>query len=424
MATLHHLPQPTLRCFPTTPPSLILLYITTPQDNTYSDDVVTYFKHYFRNCTLYDGPSPCPNTIVTLQSLEPDADDEDVRTALRQIKKGRSSIVVTCVYEELFTRIEKERRDIIGESDHVWISFEQAVWASIEKVPRGALALDIHYREKSDAFKRYLTNYGNNYYDGDDNHWRKHSSYSSLTHDAVMAMAIALNKTLVETDASPGTLHNYGSTVRDNILKSNFNYEKGAFSGAVRFDEYGNREQNLTLWNYNGTDWVTAGLVMPDESFTIDASQITWPDGKVHTSWSDTIAKESNTRTTYVELILAIAGSVSAVLLAIVIFVACRNKKLNQENAVLKRKRMSMIQRMQLTEKELSTVRKVLDDQSTARGEWLKQVRVEENEVAIKTRIGMGSYAEVFLGEYRGAQVAVKKLKKLNEETLFYFRSE
>mmetsp|Transcript_42064 Transcript_42064/g.112132 ORF Transcript_42064/g.112132 Transcript_42064/m.112132 type:complete len:938 (+) Transcript_42064:283-3096(+) len=394
------------------------------EDNTYSDDIVTYFKHYFRNCTLYDGPSPCPNTIVTLQSLEPDADEEDVRTALQQIKKGRSSIVVTCVYEELFTKIEKERGAILGDSDHVWISFEQAVWASMEKVPRGALALDIHYREESMSFKRYLSNYGNNYYNGDDSQWRKHSSYSSLTHDAVMAMAIALNKTLVETDASPETIHNYGAVVRDNILASNFDYEKGAFSGMVRFDANGNREQNLTLWNYNGTDWVTAGLVMPDQSFTIDATQITWPDGEAHDHWSDTIEKESNNRTTYVELILAIAGSVSAVLVAIVIFVAFRNKKLNQENAVLKRKRMSMIQRMQLTEKELSTVKKVLDDQSNNRSEWLKQVRVEENEVAIKTRIGMGSYAEVFLGQYRGAQVAVKKLKKLNEETLFYFRSE
>ena len=69
---------------------------------------------------------------------------------------------------------------------------------------------------------------------------------------------------------------------------------------------------------------------------------------------------------------------------------------------------------MATTEKELTAVKKVLDDQSASRGEWLKQVRIEESEVSIKTRIGMGSYAEVYLGDYRGARVAVKQM--LREE--------
>ena len=90
----------------------------------------------------------------------------------------------------------------------------------------------------------------------------------------------------------------------------------------MRFDSKGNRDQNLTLWNYNGTDWVTTGIVRPDESFFIDASAITWPDGKPHDSWADVVAQPGGNGGDDVDSPLApILGSFGGVVIVLVAIV-------------------------------------------------------------------------------------------------------
>ena len=109
---------------------------------------------------------------------------------LQVIKNTGLSVVVSCVYNELFYKINELRESILGVDKHLWLSFEHAVWADWsfnsggQSWPRGAMTFDIQFDHHNPAYQDYWGKYSRRVGDSDSDSSNQYWSYSALVHDA------------------------------------------------------------------------------------------------------------------------------------------------------------------------------------------------------------------------------------------------
>ena len=70
------------------------------------------------------------------------------------------------------------------------------------------------------------------------------------------------------------------------------------------------------------------------------------------------------------------------------------------------------------TEEELEVMKEAMESMGKSRSDELRGVLVNSKDVTISNMLGKGGFGVVHLGEYNGAQVAVKQLLAIKQSTM------